>query len=384
MPWNEPGKNPKPGPGGDGGDEVEAFLNRLKDSLGRMFGGGGDSGQRPSGGSGGGGLFVLVIGLLSLWLLFDSVQLIDERENGVVLRFGKADRVMTAGANFKLPRPIEYVVKVDVGQIRSTADRVRMLTKDENIVDIEFNVQYRVSDPELYLFGSRDPEDTLKAAAESAVREVMGNTSMDDILTGDRAKLATDASHKLQESLNQYHTGLDVTEFSIKNARPPQEVKEAFDDAITAREDKQRIENEARAYASKVVPEAHGQAARIQQDAEGYKASKIAEADGDSQRFILLLDQYRKAPEVTRQRLYLETLQQIMSSSPKVLVDDPNGRNVIYLPGAASSGQGTTRAATPLSGNVPTMEAIDKSSSRSKSNSDSRPGRERTSRAGGQ
>ena len=338
MAWNEPGGKKNPPPGGGGGDDVEAFLNRLKDNLGRMFGGG-DSGRGGSGkGSGSGGFGLIIVGLILVWLLFDSVKLIDERENGVVLRFGKADRIMTAGANFKLPRPIERVEVIDVGQIRSSSDQVRMLTKDENIVDIEFNVQYQVTDPELFLFGSRDPETTLKAAAESAVREVMGNTEMAEILTGQRDQLAASSSTKLQESLNHYQTGLSVTQFNIQNARPPQEVKDAFDDAITAREDKQRIENEARAYASKVVPEARGEAARVRQEAEGYKAAKIAQAEGDAKRFELLLDGYKKAPDITRRRLYLETMQDVLAANPKVLVDDSNGNNVIYLPGASGSG----------------------------------------------
>ncbi|MCB1561446.1 MAG: FtsH protease activity modulator HflK [Xanthomonadales bacterium] len=378
MAWNEPGGSRNPPPGRGGGDDVEAFLNRLKENLGRMFGGG-DSGRGGSRkGSGNGGFGLLIVGVLLLWLLFDSVQLIDERENGVVLRFGKAERIMTAGANFKLPRPIERVVVVDVGQIRSSSDQVRMLTKDENIVDIEFNVQYQVTDPELFLFGSRDPETTLKAAAESAVREVMGNTEMDEILTGQRDQLAASSSTKLQESLNHYRTGLSVTQFNIQNARPPQEVKDAFDDAITAREDKQRIENEARAYASKVVPEARGDAARVREEAEGYKAAKIAQAEGDARRFSLLLDEYRKAPEITRRRLYLETMQDVLAANPKVLVDDSNGNNVIYLPGPSAAGSAVRDAVRRGLDTLPAVQQAgpsrnERSSSRASGRSDRQP-----------
>ncbi|HET6602909.1 MAG TPA: FtsH protease activity modulator HflK [Xanthomonadaceae bacterium] len=331
MAWNEPGGGKKRDPwdrrGSDG--DVDAFLEKLKGSLGRVFGGGDG---RPGGGGGGLGGFGWIIGaLFAFWLVFDSWQLIDERERGVVLRFGEFHRILAPGANFKWPRPVERVIKVDVGQVRSVSDQVRMLSRDENIVNIEYNVQYRVADPALFLFGSRDPEDTLKAAAESSVREVMGNTAMDEILTGQRAQLAADASRKLQVSLDQYRTGLLVSEFNVQNARPPQEVKDAFDDAITAREDRERIENEAEAYASKVVPEARGQAARVRQEAEGYKAAKVAQAQGDAARFELLAAEYRRAPEVTRQRLYLETMESVLGGSRKVLVDD-SGNNVLYLP----------------------------------------------------
>jgi len=381
MAWNEPGGRKNPPPGGGSGDDVEAFLNRLKDNLGRMFGGG-DGGRRGDGkGSGNGGFALIIVGLVLVWLLFDSVQLVDERENGVVLRFGKADRIMTAGANFKLPRPIERVIKVDVGQIRSSSDQVRMLTRDENIVDIEFNVQYQVTDPELFLFGSRDPETTLKAAAESAIREVMGNTSMDGILTGQRDQLAADSSSKLQDSLDQYQTGLSVTQFNIQNARPPQEVKDAFDDAITAREDKQRIENEARAYASKVVPEARGEAARILQEAEGYQAAKIALAEGDAKRFSLLVDEYRKAPDITRRRLYLETMQDVLAANPKVLVDDSNGNNVIYLPAASGAGAAVRDAVRRGLDALPAIQQA--SPDRSDSTSSRSPGRSERQPRGG-
>lgn len=348
MAWNEPGggkKDPWNQQGGSGGD-VDAFVERLKNSLGRVFGGGGGegNGQGRSGGQGSGGIGWIVVALVAFWLMFDSWQMIDQRERGVVLRFGEVVRIMEPGPNFKWPRPIERVEKVDVGQVRSASDQVRMLTRDENIVQIEFNVQYRVDDPEMYLFGSRDPEPTLLAAAESSVREVMGSTIMDDILTGQRAALAADASAKLQTSLDSYRTGLVVSEFNIQNARPPQEVKDAFDDAITAREDKQRLENEAEAYASKVIPEARGEAARITESSEGFREAKIAIASGDASRFSLLAEQYRAAPEVTRRRLYIETIEEVLANNRKVLVDDRNGNNVLYLPlDQSSTGEGASR-----------------------------------------
>jgi membrane protease subunit HflK len=262
-----------------------------------------------------------------------------------VLRVGKYERLMTPGLNFKWPRPIEQVTKVDATSVRNVSDQVPMLTRDENIVMLDFNVQYQVSDPERFLFGSRDPDETLRQAAESAVREVMGNSEMDTILSGERTELANQARTRLQAALDQYQTGFTVSEFNLQNARPPQEVKSAFDDAITAREDKQRIENEAEAYAIKQEPEAKGNAARILAEAEGYKAAVIARADGDAARFGLLVNEYRKAPAVTRKRLYLETMQGVIADNAKVLVSDRNGNNVLYLPLDKGAGSAAPAAA---------------------------------------
>lgn len=331
MAWNEPGKGGKQPwkPNGDANDEVEVFVRKLKENLGRMFGGGGGS-RGGKGGQGAGGALGWVLALALIWLVFDSWQMIDERQRGVVLRFGQYSRLMTPGPNFKWPRPIESVVKVNVTDIRSVSDEVRMLTRDENIVQISLNVQYLVSDPQHYLFGARDPEETLKQAAESAVRDVIGSSTMDMVLTGERAALAAEARSRLQGTLDSYRTGLQVSVFNLQNARPPNEVRQAFDDAISAREDKERIESEAEAYASTVVPEARGQAARIRAQAEGFRDAIVARATGDAERFSLIYDEYRKAPEVTRKRLYLETIEQVLADNRKVYAGD--GDNVLYLP----------------------------------------------------
>jgi modulator of FtsH protease HflK len=362
MAWNEPGGGKKDpwNSGGDQGPDVEAFLNRLKASLNRVFGGGGGGNNGRSGsGSGGPSIGLLLAGLLVLWFVFDSWTLIDERQRGVVLRFGKADRLMTPGLNFKWPRPIESVTKVDATYVQNVSDQVRMLTRDENIVLVDFNVQYQISDPQLYLFGTSDPDETLKQAAESAVREVMGNSEMDMILSGQRAELAAQARERLQAALSQYKTGLTVSEFNLQNARPPQEVKDAFDDAITAREDKQRIESEAEAYAIKQEPEAKGEAARVLAEAEGYKAAIIARAQGDAQRFTLMVDEYRKAPAITRKRLYLDTMQAVMADNTKIVVSDRNGNNVLYLPvggaGAPASAAGAPRSAADYAERLPAV-----------------------------
>jgi membrane protease subunit HflK len=322
MAWNQPGKgkqNPWGAPSPGGG--MDALLQRLRE----LFGGG-----NP---------LSWLLPLLALLLLFNSFKLMDERQRGVVLRFGKFDRIMTPGPNFKWPWPVETVTVIDATNVEKLDDQVRVLTKDENIVDIKFNAQYVVSDPRLFLFGFRDDlsvdgrisqgRETLQNAAESAVREVVGNNTMDTVLF-ERSKLIVAAREHLQDSLDQYQTGLRVTNFTLENARPPEEVKPAFDDAISAREDKNRIESEARAYASKIVPEARGAAQRIKAESEGYRAATIAKAEGDARRFSLLVEQYRKAPEVTRKRLYLETMQQVLASNQKVLSGKNN--NILYLP----------------------------------------------------
>lgn len=346
MAWNEPGKGGGKDPwnkgGKDPGDDVEAFLNRLKGNLGRVFGGGGPPSRDGGGGGNGlGGILPIVGVLLAIWIAFDSFVLIDERQRGVVLRFGKVERLMEPGPNFKWPRPIESVTKVAVTDMRTISDQVRLLTRDENIVQIEFNVQYNIGDPVFYLYGTREPDDTLRQAAESAIRDVIGSNEMDAVLTGERAALAAEAKSRLQTTLDSYRTGVLVSVVNISNARPPQEVRQAFDDAISAREDKERIENEARAYASRIVPEARGDAARIRTEAEGHRDAAIARATGDAERFSLLVEEYRKAPEVTRRRLYLEAMEEVLANNRKIYAGD--GGNVLYLP----MGQGAADA--PLS-----------------------------------
>lgn len=348
MAWNQPGKgNQDPWKGKDPGNEVEAFVNRLKG----MFGGGG-SGGGANRGSGAGSNFnplPWVLVLIGVWVVFNSFKLMDERQRGVVLRFGEFNRIMTPGPNFKWPWPIETVTTVDATQVVEVSDEVRVLTQDENLIDIKLNTQFRRDDPRMYLFGSANPEQTLRDSAESAVREVVGRNTMDTVLF-DRAALVIEAQGRLQESLNFYQTGLTVVNFNLPDARPPEEVKEAFDDAISAREDKNRIENEARAYSSKVLPEARGVAARLRTEAEGYRVSAIARAEGDAQRFSLLAAEYRAAPDVTRKRLYLETMQEVMTGNPKVVGGNDN---ILYLP----IGGTPSRAGVPMEAPVVRMPA---------------------------
>jgi membrane protease subunit HflK len=301
---------------------------------------------------------MLFLGALAFWCVFDGWQQIDERQRGVVLRFGKFERIMPQGLNFKWPRPIESVIKVNVTEVKNLSAQLRLLTRDENIVQIEFNVQYVAADPRAYLFGTREPDDTLRQAAESAVRDVIGSSLMDAVLTGERAQLAAEVRKRLQATLDRYGTGLQVNVFNLQNARPPQEVREAFDDAISAREDRERIESEAEAYASRIVPEARGDAARIRTEAEGYKAAAIARSEGDAARFTLLVDEYRKAPEVTRRRLYLETMQEVLGRNTKVVVSDREGNNVLYLPLApAGAGAAARSGATEFGERLPAVQS---------------------------
>ncbi len=328
MAWNEPGGgkgNPWKGNNNKQAPDLEEMLRRLKDGMGRLFGGGG-----ASGGSGG-GVLTLLIGVLFAWIALDSWTVIDARQVGVVLRFGEFSRLLNAGFNLKWPGPIEQVIKVEATQVRSVSDQVRMLTQDENIVQIDFNVQYQVIDARLYKFSVRDPEETLKQVGESAVRQVIGKNEMDTILSGQSAELVIETRKIMQETLENYHSGLQVTEVNFQSIAPPLEVKEAFDDVNSAREDKQRIENEAQAYANNVVPVARGDASRIKAEATGYKAERVARAEGDAQRFTLLQSQYKASPEAMRKRLYLETMQQVLGANVKV-IDQGSGKNLIYVP----------------------------------------------------
>jgi len=326
MAWNEPGGGKQRDPwreGGGGGPspDLDALLKRLRDAMGRLFGGGG---------SGGGGLWLAVVAMVAVWCAWDSWQAIDAQRVGVVLRFGKFERLMTEGFNFKWPRPIEYVISVE-NKVRSLSDDVRMLTRDQNIVQVNFNVQYRVADPQKYLFAVRDSDETLKEAAESALRQVIGANDMDTTLSGGGATLVGDTQKQLQQTLDAYNAGITVSAVNFPNVSAPHEVKEAFDEVNNANENNKQYVNEANAYLSRVVPVARGEAARIRAEAEGYKAERIARAEGDAQRFTLLASQYKASPEVTRKRLYIETMQQVIGSNAKV-IDLSGGKNILYLP----------------------------------------------------
>ncbi|MEF9978536.1 MAG: FtsH protease activity modulator HflK [Thermomonas sp.] len=313
MAWNRPGGSSGKPTGGSGSGNGGGFGNLL-DKL-------------PDFGNGNPLRWIWVV--LVLWLAFNCFVLVNEQERGVVLRFGKFDRVMQPGPNFKMPWPLERVRKVNATKIETFNETVPVLTRDENIVNVEINVQYRIGDAQLYLFGTRNAGDVLKQAALSTVREQVGRSDLDTVL-GSRNALAVSARDQLQKSLNNYGTGLTVTELNLPNARPPEEVKPAFDDVNSAQQDKDRVTSEAIAYAAKIVPEARGEAARTRTVSEGYKTASIARATGDAARFSLLVDQYKAAPDVTRKRLWLDTVQQVLSENRTVVGGD--GRQLIYVP----------------------------------------------------
>jgi len=314
MAWNTPGGT---GNGRTPQRRGNGPLDRLLEPLRGLFGNGGGSAPR---------WLALAV---ALWLAFSSFVLVTEQQRGVVLRFGHYSRIMQPGPNFKFPWPIERVVKVNATQSNSYSDKVPVLTRDLNMVSVDISVQYKVGDPMLFLFGSRKAEDVLKEAAQSAVRETIGRSDMDTVLFS-RGPLTTMVKEKLQKALDDYHTGLVVTELNLPDARYPDEVKDAFDEAQRASQDKSTSINQAQAYAKQIVPEARGQAASVRTTAEGYRTASIARATGDAQRFSLLLDQYRGAPDVTRKRLWLETVQQVLADNRKVVGGD--GRQLIYVP----------------------------------------------------
>jgi membrane protease subunit HflK len=352
MPWKEPGKGDKDpwNSGGQQPPDLEEVFRNVNNRLRSLFGGGRKSGG-VGGGSGGGSLFtILVVGLI-LWAGWDAVHIIDEAEQGVVLRFGAYNRTLSPGINLTLPRPIETMYKVNVSSVRSLEDRANMLTADENLVEINYKIQFRVASAQDFLFRVRDPESTVRDAAESALRESVGTSRLDAILEGTkREAVRLEAFRVLQETLDRYQAGVLVTQFNFTDVNVPAQVREAYSDVIRAREDRERFIEEARVHANSVIPEARGQAARVLQEAEGYKAATVALAEGEAQRFSLLLDEYSKAPEITRKRLYLQTMESVFARSRKVLLDADNSGNVLYLPldQLTGSGNGSRAAMPPL------------------------------------
>jgi membrane protease subunit HflK len=333
MAWNEPGGgNKDPWKRKTDANDVDAFLRKLRDGLGlgRLFGGGKNGGGGASSPLPTGGILLGLLVLILVWAAFTSWVSINAQQVGVVLRFGKFDRIMHSGLNIKWPSPIEEVLRVDTTS-RQTPDDVRMLTRDENIVQINYTVQYQVVDAEKYKFAVTSPDETLKQAAESAVRQVIGSSDMDTILSSHGSDIVGETKKLLQGTLDAYGVGLTVNEINFQNLLPPQEVKEAFEDVNNASNNQKQAINDAQAYAAKVVPIARGDAAKILAESAGYKAAQIARATGEAQRFSLIDAQYRVAPEVTRKRLYLETMQQVLGHSQKV-IDSGNGKNILYLP----------------------------------------------------
>jgi membrane protease subunit HflK len=338
MAWNEPGGNGKD-PWGkrqneQGPPDLEELVKKMQDKLGGLFGGGDNNDRRQSDEPQGPGLtviLVLLVIVLVIWSLF-GFYIVQPAERGVELLFGRYSETTDQGWNWVFPYPIGSVTKVNVKKINSLTHKALMLTQDENIMSVELEVQYKVANPENFLFNVRDPVVTLHQATESALREVVGTSKMDEVLTVGRAEAAESTRALIQEMMERYATGLEVRSVNMQNAQPPQAVQAAFDDVIKAREDEERHKNHAEAYANEVIPKAGGDADRLRKEAEAYKAQVIAHAEGEAARFVSVLTAYRKAPEVTRQRLYLETLEAILADSSKIMVDMKNGNSLMYLP----------------------------------------------------
>ena len=329
MAWNEPGGNGKqrdPWGGDQGPPDLDEAFRKFREKLGGALGGGGTGDARFN--SGVIGLVLLLI--FGVWFYL-GIYVIDEQERAVVLRFGRSHQTLDPGLNWK-PRLMDQVVPVNVTKERQYASEGRMLTQDENIVELQIVVQYNISDVKSFVLNVRDPEFSLRQATESALRHVVGSTRLDQVLSEGRGQISDEVKVKLQSYLDNYGTGIQVVKITIQEARPPAQVKAAFDDVIKAKEDEERLKNEASAYANGIVPEARGRAQRMLEEAAAYRGKVVAEAQGEAQRFEKLLTEYRKAPEVTRERLYLDAVQRVMSASSKVLVDVPGGNNVLYLP----------------------------------------------------
>ncbi len=336
MAWNEPGKGRDPwsGRGNDKGPpDLDEIVKNLQKRFGALFGGGA--------GSGGGGPGVMGFGLLGIVALVawaaSGLYKVDDAERGVVLRFGEYHQTTLPGLHWRIPYPVDTVEKVNVASIDRYNYKTQMLTADENIVAIDLAVQFRRSDPRAYLFNVRDPDGTLGEVGESAIREVVGKNKLDFVLREGRAEIAELTRALMQSTLDAYGTGIEVTSVNLQDANFPSAVEASVQDAIKAREDKERLALEAQAYSNDIVPRARGAAARQIEAANAYKEQVIARSQGEASRFTQLLREYERAPEVTRERLYLESLEDVFSRSRKVLLDGgeeggAGNNSLIYLP----------------------------------------------------
>ena len=346
MAWNEPGNNGNDndpwGGGRRGGDQgppdIDEVIRNLSKKLNSLFGGsrsgsGGGAGGSSKGGGLSGGLVAGIGAVAVVAWGFLGIYIVDEAERGVVLRFGEVlDNTVQPGLHWNPPL-IDEVSLVNVSELNAkTYENRAMLTTDENIIDIEVTVQYLIQDPVKYVIAVQNPERSLDNSAESAIRHVVGGNTMEQILTTGRDRVAADVEERLQDYMNVYNTGILVSQVNVVDAQPPDAVRAAFDDVIRAREDEQRAQNQAQQYANRVIPEARGQAQRQMEEANAYKEEVIAVAEGDASRFDQLLIEYSKAPAVTRQRMYIDSLQDVMTASSKIMIDVEGGNNMLYVP----------------------------------------------------
>lgn len=346
MAWNEPGNNGDRDPWGNrqdhGPPDLDEAFKKLKDNLGGMFGGGSSSG----GSTGGGMLTSSVLGVLAAVAAIGyglmGIYTLDEQERGVVLRFGQVQEAVVMPGLSWYPPIIDKVLIHNVSRVRSHPHDSEMLTEDENIVKVKLTVQYVIDDVVAYALEVRDPEKSLHQSTESAVRHVVGSTEMDEVLTEGRAVMGDEIKTRIQDYMAAYGTGIAVTQVNVDETAPPDAVREAFDEVIRAREDEVRVRNEADAYANQVIPEARGEAQRYLEEAEGYRQRVVAQAVGEASRFSKLYVEYKAAPEVTRERMYIDTMEAVMSSASKVMVDVEGGNNMMYLPLDRMIQQGST------------------------------------------
>ncbi|MFH1044504.1 MAG: FtsH protease activity modulator HflK [Pseudomonadota bacterium] len=347
MSLNDPQWGRKGGGNDQGPPDLEElwrnFNQKLNGMFGRREGGGGPSVQPPNMRRIGGGVGILLALALVVWLA-SGLYIVDEKQRGVVFTFGKHSDLTSPGLRWRLPFPLQSHEIVNLSQVRTVEVGYRntvktkvlkesiMLTDDENIIDIQFAVQYTLKDPLDYLFNNRKPDDTVLQAAETAFREVVGSSKMDFVLYEGREQVAAVAQKLVQDILDRYRTGIAVSRVTMQNAQPPEQVQAAFDDAVKAKQDLERQKNEGQAYFNDVVPKARGAASRLTEEAQGYRQRVLANAEGEASRFKQVLAEYDKAPQVMRERMYIETVQQIMASTSKILLDAKGGGNLLYLP----------------------------------------------------
>ena len=356
MAWNEPGggnKDPWGGKGGnDGPPDLDEMARKMRDKMNSFFGGRGGK----SGGSGGGipmnfGLIAVVA--VVAWVL-SGIYIVQPAERGVVLRLGEYNDTTGPGPHWYM-RGIETVDKVDVDNLRTVSHRAKMLTKDENIIQVELAVQYQVRDAMEYLFQVRDPDYTLQEATESALREVVGSMSMDSFFSGGRGEIVLQTKNLTQAILDKYKAGLIITSVNLQDPQPPEEVQGAFEDAIKAQEDEVRYKNQAEAYALDILPKARGDATRKREAAIAYRDQIVAKADGEASRFMQTLVEYEKAPEITRKRMYLDTMEYVLANTSKVVMAVKDGNNLMYIPLdklMENKGMGRTRSGQEAEVNV--------------------------------
>ena len=335
MPWNSPGnKNDDPwnrNSNNQGPPDLDEIFQKLSRKFGGIFGGNsGGSGTGAPGNTAGIGLFALIVAAV-VWA-GTGIYTITDGEAGVILQFGEYKEQTGPGLHWHIPYPIQTLEVVDMQQVRSSRHQTTMLTKDENIVEIILAAQFRVKDAPNYLFNVRFPEVTLKQTMESAIREVVGKSGVDFVLYEGLEVISSNTKTLMQEILDRYDAGLEVTTLNLEKTQPPAPVQSSFDDVIKSREDLERYIQEAQAYANTIVPQSRGEAARIIEEATAYKEAIVSKAEGEAQRFESLLAEYIKAPNITRERLYLEATQAVFSNSTKVMLDVEGGNNLMYLP----------------------------------------------------